>query len=95
MYNSSGHSSGVMSVAFSPDGKTIVSGSGDNSIKIWQLERVDDVQESQNLAVNVGETAMLRAILTKKDEELQKKEEELQKKEEELQKICMMISVQD
>ena len=71
MYNSSGHSSGVMSVAFSPDGKTIVSGSGDKTIKVWQLERVDDVQESQDLAVNVGETAMLRAILAKKDEELQ------------------------
>ena len=29
------HSSFVNSVAFSPDGKTIVSGSMDNTIKIW------------------------------------------------------------
>ena len=70
-YDSLGHSGEVRSVAFSPDGKTIVSGSGDKSIKVWQLERVDDAQESQDLAVHVGETAMLRAILAKKDEELQ------------------------
>ena len=30
------HSKGVSSVAFSPDGTTIVSGSGfDNTIKVW------------------------------------------------------------
>ena len=33
-----GHSNGVRSVAFSPDGKTIASGSDDNSIKLWNLE---------------------------------------------------------
>ena len=31
------HSSSVMSVAFSLDGKTIVSGSSDKSIKVWLL----------------------------------------------------------
>ena len=31
----SAHRSSVDSVAFSPDGKTIVSGSGDKSIKVW------------------------------------------------------------
>ena len=31
----SAHSSYVMSVAFSPDGKTIVSGSYDKTIKVW------------------------------------------------------------
>ncbi|MEW6496292.1 MAG: caspase family protein, partial [Cyanobacteriota bacterium] len=30
-----GHEDGVLSVAFSPDGKTIVSGSGDNTIRLW------------------------------------------------------------
>ena len=29
------HSSSVRSVAFSPDGKTIVSGSADKTLKVW------------------------------------------------------------
>jgi WD40 repeat protein len=32
------HDSYVSSVSFSPDGKTIVSGSGDKTIKLWNLE---------------------------------------------------------
>ncbi|WP_414581625.1 CHAT domain-containing protein, partial [Scytonema sp. PCC 10023] len=32
-----GHSSGVSSVAFSPDGKTLASGSDDNTIKLWDV----------------------------------------------------------
>ena len=31
----SAHSGSVRSVAFSPDGKTIVSGSNDKTIKVW------------------------------------------------------------
>ena len=31
----SAHSSYICSVAFSPDGSTIVSGSGDKTIKVW------------------------------------------------------------
>ena len=31
----SAHSNRVMSVAFSPDGKTIVSGSADKTLKVW------------------------------------------------------------
>jgi WD40 repeat protein len=33
-----GHSKVVRSVAISPDGKTIVSGSGDTTVKIWDME---------------------------------------------------------
>ena len=33
-----GHSNRVNSVAFSPDGKTIATGSGDNTVKLWNLE---------------------------------------------------------
>ena len=31
----SAHSNVVLSVAFSPDGKTIVSGSDDKTLKVW------------------------------------------------------------
>ena len=31
----SAHSNYVLSVAFSPDGKTIVSGSADKTLKVW------------------------------------------------------------
>ncbi|MCU1267896.1 MAG: hypothetical protein JWM21_4214 [Acidobacteria bacterium] len=33
-----GHSSGVMTVAFSPDGKILASGSMDNTINLWEVE---------------------------------------------------------
>jgi len=32
-----GHTGGVLSVVFSPDGKYIISGSGDNTIKLWDV----------------------------------------------------------
>ena len=32
-----GHSDDVSSVAFSPDGKSLVSGSGDHTVKVWNL----------------------------------------------------------
>ena len=41
MYVSSGHSYAVMSVAFSPDGNTIASGSRDKSIKLWNPQTGD------------------------------------------------------
>jgi WD40 repeat protein len=32
-----GHTSKVMSVAFSPDGKTLASGSQDGTLRLWQV----------------------------------------------------------
>ena len=32
-----GHTKAVMSVALSPDGKSLVSGSFDNTVKVWNL----------------------------------------------------------
>ena len=41
MYVSSGHSDYVESVAFSPDGNTIASGSYDKTIKLWNPQTGD------------------------------------------------------
>ena len=92
MYVLSVHGDTVTSVAFSRDGKTIVSGSGDKSVKIWDMETGDVAEETQDLAVNVDETAMLRAEIAKNLQELLRKDEELQKKEEELQKQRIEIA---
>ena len=40
----SGHSHGVMSVAFSPDGTRVVSGSDDMLVKIWDVETGAEVR---------------------------------------------------
>ncbi|MEQ9236948.1 WD40 repeat domain-containing protein [Coleofasciculus sp. E2-BRE-01] len=38
-----GHDSRVNSVSFSPDGKTLASGSGDNTIKLWNRETGEEI----------------------------------------------------
>ena len=73
----------ITSVVFSRDGKTIVSGSFDKSVKIWDMETGDVAEETQDLAVNVDETAMLRAEIERKDEALERQKGEIERKDEE------------
>ena len=44
MYLLSGHAGQVTSVAFSADGSKVVSGSGDNTIKIWSTDNGEVLQ---------------------------------------------------
>ena len=52
------HNHWVMSVAFSPDGKTIVSGSWDKTIKVWGFEK--NTLSAQPLFETSGEHALMR-----------------------------------
>ncbi|MDE0427730.1 MAG: dockerin type I domain-containing protein [Candidatus Poribacteria bacterium] len=40
-----GHTSSVYSVAFSPDGQTIASGSGDNTIRFWDVNTATEIKK--------------------------------------------------
>jgi len=39
-----GHSDNVNSVTFSPDGRLLASGSGDKTIKLWDVETWDEIR---------------------------------------------------
>ena len=51
-----GHSGGVFSVSFSPDGKRIVSGSGDQTLKVW------DAQTGQETLTLKGHSGSVRSV---------------------------------
>ena len=50
-----GHTSGVRSVAFSPDGSQIVSGSGDGTCRVWEVSchKQDDDEFLNRLFIKV------------------------------------------
>jgi WD40 repeat protein len=52
-----GHSKSVNSVAFSPDGKYLASGSDDNTVKLWSLESQKDVNMLQGHSSEVYSVA--------------------------------------
>jgi WD40 repeat protein len=56
MVLSYGHISSVRSVAFSPDGKTCLSGSGDRSLKLW------DIQTGACIRTFIGHDHFIRSI---------------------------------
>jgi hypothetical protein len=46
----SGHESGVWALAYSPDGRHLVSGSGDRTIRIWDLTHPLNASTTQEVA---------------------------------------------
>ena len=63
----SAHSNGVYSVAFSPDGKTIVSGSNDKTIKVWDAG-VSALTHPPTLNPNLTASVLVAASLELKAE---------------------------
>ena len=49
--NSTGHQGGVSSVAVSPDGRHIVSGSDDKTVAVWDLETGARLHDSPGIRV--------------------------------------------
>src|SRR5438876_127611 len=56
LYVQTGHSGFVLSVAFSPDGKMLASGSADNTIKLW------DVASGQELKTLKGHSGSVYSV---------------------------------
>ena len=56
-----GHIDGVRSVAFSPEGSTLASGSGDGTVRLW------DVATGHSIAELTGHTAQARSVAFSSD----------------------------
>jgi WD40 repeat protein len=52
-----GHTEYVNSVAFSPDGKYLASGSNDNKVKLWSVELLNEVTTLQEHSSSIKSIA--------------------------------------
>jgi WD40 repeat protein len=52
-----GHTNDINSVAFSPDGKTLASGSGDETIKLWDVESGNELRTLRGHKLSVSSVA--------------------------------------
>jgi hypothetical protein len=50
-----GHTETVVSIAWSPDGKTLASGSGDKTLKLWNIASGKEIAIRGQRAIIVGE----------------------------------------
>jgi WD40 repeat protein len=55
-----GHSQGVRSVAFSPDGKYLASGSADKTVKLWSFETQKEIATLRGHIFTVRSVAFSR-----------------------------------
>ena len=57
-----GHAGWVRSVAFSPDGKRVISGSDDNLVKIWDAESGAEVRSKRGCTLLSDDRVWLCAL---------------------------------
>ena len=54
-----GHSDGVLSILFSPDGRTLITASGDTTLKVWDIR-----ERQQRLSMEEHASAVTGAVLS-------------------------------